>query len=198
MVKSKEIIRTQTNIIKKDMVGYFLYSKQYLVAFTESYNNADVFAIKKSHYTIEVEIKNTRDDLRGELNSIKYLLDNEKDGKPTATKKYYKHLEYLRGRVASGDRILPNEFCFLVPEEIVEQAYAGIQGTPYGLFCYKPYLGDYYSRIEEVIKPEKIHGEKYDFSKNMELLFRASNECQFLREKIYGGWPDQSFEGRDF
>lgn len=193
MVKSKQIVRTQTTLLKTHMVGYLLYRKQYMVAFTESFNNADIFAIKRSHYTIEIEIKNTKDDLRGELSSIKELLDKDKDWQAPkkASKKYYKHMDYIgnRGRFTT---IVPNEFCFLVPEELLEIAYAGIRGTPYGLFCYKEYLGDYYERIEEIITPAKIHEERYDFTKNIELLYRASNECQFLREKMYGGWPEDS------
>jgi len=184
-------------MLKTHMVGYLLYQKQYMLAFTESFNQADIFAIKRSHYTIEIEIKNTKDDLRKELNSIKYLVKNDEDtdyfagGPPKNGKKYYKHLEYISGRTRFS-RIVPNEFCFLVPEDLLEQAYAGIQGSPYGLFCYKEYLGDYYERIEEIVMPQKIHEEKYDFTKNIELLYRASNECQFLREKMYGGWPEDS------
>ena len=178
------------------MIGYLLYSKQYIVAFTESFNHADIFAIKKSHYTIEIEIKVTRDDLRGELNSIRYIMDRKDNDdifanpKVKNKKKYYKHIDYLNGKTIY-QKIMPNEYCFLVTEDLLEIAYAGIKGTPYGLFCYKEYLGNYWHRIEEVLRPEKIHNEKYDFSQNMEILYRASNECQFLREKIYGGWPDQ-------
>lgn len=195
MVKSKQIVRTATNILKTYMVGYLLYKKQYMVAFTESFNNADVFAIKRSHYTIEIEVKNTKDDLRGELNSIRYIIDRTPDddifGNPKikGNRKYYKHLEYISGRFSG---IVPNEFCFLVPEDLLEFAAAGIKGTPYGLFVYYPGRGDYYEQIENVIVPQKIHEEKYDFTKNIGLLYRASNECQFLREKMYGGWPEDS------
>lgn len=192
MVKSKQIIRTETTMLKTHMVGYLLYKKQYMVAFTESFNQADIFAIKRSHFTIEVEVKNTKDDLRCELNSIRSIVDRTEDddlNPKKGSKKYYKHLEYI-GRRTRFSKIVPNEFCFLVPEELLEQAYAGIQKSPYGLFCYRPYLGDYYERIEEVVQPKKLHDDKYDFSKNVGLLYRASNECQFLREKMYGGWPE--------
>jgi len=178
-------------MLKTHMVGYLLYQKQYMLAFTESFNQADIFAIKRSHYTIEIEIKNTKDDLRKELNSIKHLRDDQ-PGPLKNGKKYYKHMEYLNKSKTRFSHIIPNEFCFLVPEDLLEQAYAGIQGTPYGLFCYKEYLGDYYERIEEIVTPQKLHVEKYDFTKNIELLYRASNECQFLREKMYGGWPEDS------
>jgi len=198
MVKSKQIVRTETTMLKTHMVGYLLYKKQYMVAFTESFNDSDVFAIKRSHFTIEVEVKKTKDDLRGELNSIRAIVDKTDEDdlyggiKIKGTKKFHKHLAYINGKNRFTKMILPNEFCFLVPEELLEQAYAGIQKTPYGLFCYRPYLGEYYERIEQVVQPKKLHDEKYDFSKNVGLLYRASNECQFLREKMYGGWPEDS------
>jgi len=163
-----EEFRIKTNLIK-----HLLYHKQYLCAFTE-YWYADVFAVKRSFYCSEFEIKTNRADLMKELRVIQKI----KDGDYGYSAKNRKHYNYLNNTFTNA--IKPNEFSFAVGKELADIALEGIKDTPYGLLVINGNWWEY----DYAKKPEKIHKKKYELNKDLGLIRKATTECQNLREKI--------------
>ena len=162
--------------LKKRLSHYLLFQMNYPVVIDE-YKYMDIFGIRRSGYTVEFEIKVTKSDLKRELdiihNSDKQISKYEnKDWK-----KYRKHSRYITG-YQDEKTIIPNEFCFYVPDYLVDYALDGVVGTPYGVAG----IGKYEKKIDFMgeerwlegnyhvfKKPKKIHINKFDENNYKEL-----------------------------
>jgi len=174
-----------TNRVKTDLIGWLFMKKNWMVALTECGNNADVFGIKRSFYTVEIEIKLSRSDLIGELRSIVAIKNSLKSD--NRCKKYYKHSNYIGKWGQSG---IPywrntNEFYFCVPRGLLNLTKNALRDTPYGLLLYKENQEYYSDSIEEIIRPKKMNMNKIKEKGFLSLLKRASRECQHLREELF-------------
>lgn len=126
--------------IKVELYYYYLYKRQFLLVTTEQQLDLgyimDVWVMDKNYMGIEIEIKVSRSDLMGELNTINRIQLSKVH--PTLYPeyqggcKYRKHKLYLSGTYKTATA-LPNRFYFAVPEELKELALKGIKNTPYGL-----------------------------------------------------------------
>lgn len=192
MKNKKEMINSFR--IKAKVVRWLLWHRGYQIAVTEGFNQSDVFAVKRTGYTTEIEIKLSRSDLRRELNSIKAVMENLNPNDYNC-KKYHKHKAYLKpdrdfadGKFKRDYRSyfdsIPNEFVFLVPESMSGFAEVYLRNTPYGIWYFvlgESFWGD---EIEVIKRPIKLHLDKIKLSDSLRLARKASTECQMLRTKI--------------
>lgn len=172
--------------LKIATLSYLLYRRNFLGAFTESFNAADVLGISNHNYSYEFEIKVSKEDLAKELKAIRYLTGQDTNfRRARGANKVVKHKEYLdtwhaleKTPAIANPFFIPNYFSFVVPPEVVEYAIRGVQGSPYGVFHVEN--GTLYSEVS----PQKIHGFKIEESRILYLLRKASTENLSLREKL--------------
>ena len=162
-MKSKEV--------KAKVLEWLLYRMGYHAAFTEV-QNADVYAITRSKYSHEFEIKINKADLMSELNCVKDITLLGVINKPY--KKLWKHQKYLGKSSSHLPAVLPNYFSFVVPTELVKTAVEILTGTPYGVYELD---GGIYKRK----KAEFLHKEKITDEQLFYLLRKASTEVEVLR-----------------
>lgn len=182
------------NTVKVAVMKYFLYENNYLGAVTEGLQAADVLGIKRSFYTTEVEVKISRADLIGEINSMNHAL--KKISSIGNTSKLPKHHYYLENSVVNEQALplfsgyaekyketvfKPNEFYFCVPQELdyMSEAYLDSVNSPYGMLVYM-HAG--YVALKR--KAVKLHKEKVSTDNLVKMLTRASNENLTLRERL--------------
>jgi hypothetical protein len=173
-----------------------LYQRNYLGVFTE-YRGADLFGIKRSLYTTEIEIKTSKHDLQSEIRSIDYAKNGGVGYGYAGGKlnKYSKHLGYLKeqkdGVYGNWYKMhVPNEFYFAVPSNLVIDAIKGTDGTPYGVISIGKYKGGYQNKhefwgINYYKKAEKIHKVKITHEEMILLIRKASTEVFVLREEKF-------------
>jgi len=130
-------MRKQTsNEVKNKILFRFLYGRGFICATTEMgvYDGftvkADVIALNKNYKFYEVEIKTNLADLRGELETIDYIINNKPINKILA--KLRKHTTYLK-EPESETLFIPHRFYFSAPYENKEEALQILSKTPYGL-----------------------------------------------------------------
>lgn len=148
----------------------------YLAVATEygtGHGIADVFAITRSMLTHEVEVKCSRSDLQGELQSIQAVLSGSPQERGS---KYWKHWYHLKDPVSRG---VPNRFSFLVPTSLEHCALAGLKNTPYGLYV----ISDQFF-INKALTPGLLHHEKIDERTLKTFIRKVSTENQVVREKL--------------
>lgn len=184
-----------SDFIKDRMFHYLMFERNSVAVATE-YGNAggiaDLIAVNKNLYVTEYEIKVSKADLMGELNSIEFFFKHGQDmfGGEEWQKgikkcnKYSKHKLYLDGvesakpKWYNSDHIIhvPNQFYFVVPEDLVQ--YCGIlDKTPYGLMQVK------YNSPEVLKRPKKLHTNKIDQQEIMDIAHRLSYEVLAWRQK---------------
>lgn len=174
------------DILKRELMRYYLHERQFLCVTTEQaliYGVADVWVLSKDYMGIEIEIKVSKPDLLSELNSIKHILgelSGKKDGK------YRKHESYLKQATNPPyvkANLLPNRFYFCVPKNLEEFAYSTLKHTPYGLLVCSP--GAHWIESTKVIKSGKLlHNEPVAKTRIQETMRRICNENLTLRSKI--------------
>lgn len=175
--------------IKLNLGEHFLYVGGYLGVFTEV-DRADLFCIRRTHFTVEVEIKVDRSDLVRELKAVQAIVSGDKITEDNYNLrkygKYYKHEHYLKG-TKNRERYhkRPNEFYFAVPVNLSALALAGVNDTPYGVIV----IGEdatWASGIETQKRAKKIHFDKIGSDQMDRLLRKASTEVFNLRGKLNG------------
>lgn len=168
--------------LKIATITNLLFRRNFLGAFTESFNQADVLGISRTMLAWEFEIKVSKEDLAKELKAIRFLTGNDTNmRRARAANKTSKHKSYLDPyykRSTSDGFFVPNYFSFVVPETIVEYAKRGVEGTPYGV--YQVNAAGLYSAVT----PGRLHEIKVDQSKLLLLMRKASTENLSLREKL--------------
>lgn len=173
--------------MKLNVGQHFLYVGGYLGVFTEV-SGADLFCIRRTHFTVEVEIKVDRNDLLRELKAVQAIVNGDKMTEENYNLrkygKYYKHEHYLKG-TKNRERYhkRPNDFYFAVPESLAELALEGVTGTPYGVMVISE-DATWASGIDMPKKAKKIHLEKVSSFQIDKLLRKASTEVFNLREKL--------------
>src|SRR3990167_7665348 len=86
--------------VKNNLIFHFLYGRDFLCATTEmgvfdGYSvKADIVVLSKSYKFYEIEIKTNLADLKGELETIDYIINDKPFDKSLA--KHYKHTAYLK------------------------------------------------------------------------------------------------------
>lgn len=175
--------------LKIATLNWLLFRRNFLGAFTESYNQADVLGVTRSFYSHEFEVKISKEDLVKELKAVRFLIGADTNmRRARAANKLIKHKTYLETwKPPSLDNpvpaivnpyFIPNYFSFVVPPAIVEFTQRSVEGTPYGVFyvdheiCYS------------VVTPQKIHGFKIKEDQLFPLLRKASTENLNLREAL--------------
>jgi hypothetical protein len=130
--------------VKKALAAHLLWKggmKAIAHEHSTGLSQCDVFAMNKDFRSFEYEIKVSASDLRGELAIIKAVLsgvDPRLGRKGVSWSKSEKHRRYLNRNqtwmeASSYQPFVPNYFYFVVPDELVSEAVAGCQGTPYGV-----------------------------------------------------------------
>lgn len=163
-------------------LNHLLFRRNFLGAFTESFNAADVLGVSRKFIAWEFEVKVSKEDLAKELKAIRFLTGRDTNmRRARAANKSNKHKSYLDPyykRSVPDGFFIPNYFSFVVPEDIVAYAVRGVEGTPYGVYTVN--AAGLYSKVT----PKKIHDSPIT-EKNLHLLIRkASTENLGLREKI--------------
>ena len=178
--------------LKSDMLAHVLYSLKYEGAVTEYGGKgvsgiADVFAIRKSGFTHEFEVKVAKSDLMGELKSIKHLvkkqleIGEESSYPEKGSQKYCKHGLYIEGTFSAYSiRHIPNQFSFVVTEELAELAVEGVKGTIYGVYVV---TDAEYDNVKCKIRGKRIHNNKAEVNVLRNLLRKASVEVDYLRRE---------------
>ena len=181
----------------KTIIGNDLLHKNYLAVVTEGFNSSDIYGVRRTLYTVEIEIKVSKSDLRGELVSVALcrnrLTDQEYTGKPKPSK-YHKHKEYLIGTIW-GYEDVPNEFYFAVPDFLVDETIRGVEGTPYGVISIGTYFyhGSYPDGktwtnklwgVHYAKKAKKIHNNKLIDKRIYTLINKLTWDNFNLREKL--------------
>lgn len=179
--------------IKREILWYVLYRLHYLAAITEyggkgASGIADVYGITKSGYTVEFEVKCSKSDLVGELNAIKHFFSKEtlfKDAEVKKLNKYWKHRLYNGGGNPiwhSGQLSMrPNQFYFVVTDDLGAFALEQLKDTPYGL--YKMEGGG----LTKMKKSEYFHKEKPSDEVKMNILRKACVEVETTRTQLLKG-----------
>ena len=166
-----------------------LFYKGYIAAVTEGPNQSDIFGIRKSLFAIEFEIKTSRSDFMNEINLINKILNNEHNSKLfyRMNNKYHKHNSYL-GRPSSFAEFdfRPNEFYFVIPEELMEIAKKEINrmSSPYGLITFGIEKFTDYVGFSYIIRAKKLHENKISNDSLLYILRKATTECQELRKRL--------------
>lgn len=173
--------------IKYEMLKYFSYGS-YFATFTEAFNYSDVLTLKKSMYSVEVEVKVDRNDLANEIKAIQVAREDSLRLNKVSYTKYRKHEDYLipsqRQDIINRGGFIPNEFYFAVPEALELQAKEAIyeMELPYGL-----YVVDDRRRWDSVVRhidAKKLHTKKIDEVWLLRLVSKASNEVLSTRKKL--------------
>ncbi len=168
--------------LKTATLNYLLFRRNFLGAFTESFNGADVLGITHKLYTWEFEVKTSKEDLAKELKAIRFLTGNDTNfRRARAANKISKHKQYLGpyDEETFGDYFVPNYFSFVVPKDVADYAARGIEGTPYGIYSVE-HDGVIYSKVT----PKKIHEFVIEQKQILSLIRKASTENLNLREKL--------------
>src|SRR5258706_12817754 len=179
--------------LKTEIMREYIYGKGYLGLFTESWGACDVLGVRRSLFLVEFEVKVSRSDLLGEINCIHKALG--RDIKFNSGTKFYKHQSYLRpsetyfGKVDGYKQYSPNQFYFVVPNELALTAAQGVTGTPYGVIAYGVYNTGYQNRhqmtgLHEVVKAQYLHKNKLDPENMMRLVRKSSVELYETRKKL--------------
>ena len=122
--------------VKNNLIFHFLYGRDFLCATTEmgvfdGYSvKADIVVLSKNYKFYEIEIKTNLADLKGELETIDYIINNKPFNKNLA--KHYKHTTYLK-TPEKENVFIPHRFYFSAPYENKEEALEILKKTPYGL-----------------------------------------------------------------
>lgn len=168
--------------LKIATINYLLFRRNFLGAFTESFNAADVLGVSRKFISWEFEIKVSKEDLAKELKAIRFITGEDTNlRRARAANKTSKHKSYLdpfyKKSVPDGF-FIPNYFSFVVPEEIAEYVARGVAGTPYGVYLVN--AAGLYSKVT----PKQIHDSQIT-ENNLHLLVRkACTENLGLREKL--------------
>lgn len=177
--------------VKAEMLSHALYRLHYMAAVTEYGGKgvmgvADIFTVHTSGYTHEFEVKVTKADLAGEIETIQYLL-NAQTELGQEPKKYFaksdKHRIYLNGprtELYKDFALRPNKFSFVVPVELSEYAKAALKSTPYGLYVVT-------SGPECYLKADFLHKDKVESEVLENILHKACIEVDTLRRQVARG-----------
>jgi len=169
--------------VKLHTMAYLLYQGGSQAVATE-YRSMDVFAVNRSGFGIEIEVKVSWSDFMSEIETMKYLLDPEQDhgfsaikknnGEWKYLKKFDKHRSYLISEATHSPR--PRYFYFAVPHEFVDKALKQLEGSPYGLM---EDLGNFV----RVKKKARILSD-CKFDDYFYFLRKVSNENYQLRKRV--------------
>jgi len=187
--------------LKAEMLAHALYRLHFVAAVTEcgngSFGVADVVGIRESGYTAEFEVKVSKQDLMGEMKSIRAIVEGvdlfADPSKKVNVAKYPKHNAYIKndGYMSAYYKDLsmrPNHFYFVVPPELKEVALEGLAGTPYGLFMVYEHQGEHpYSDVSCLKKPSLLHKEKASDRLRQQILHKACTELQQTRSELARG-----------
>lgn len=183
--------------VKAKMLGQIMYGSHYSACVTE-YGGygvtgvADLFGIRDNGYSHEFEVKVSRQDLMGELNSIQAVLNEGNIFEKTTISKASKHKHYINGSPTNPYMIFdtrrPNQFSFAVIKELEELAVEKLKGTPYGLYVV---VDDtkLTQRVDPrcVIKAKYLHKDKVDQKVYLNILRKACTEVEFTRAQLARG-----------
>lgn len=178
-----EVIFTEGNITKK-LYWHLLWKKWYMVV-THQFANyfwiADIFAVNKSLYTHEIEVKVSKADFLSEMKDIEYIINWWEWLPAWRWSKYNKHLFYINQKdnyTHNRDELIPNYFSFAVPSDLVRFASEKLQNTPYWLI--EVYSIWSYIKIWSVLKQaKKIHKNKICF----DVLLKIAHRMSYINEK---------------
>ncbi len=165
--------------LKNTAISWMLYDRGFLGAVTESYNSSDVLGIRYTLYSVEIEVKIQRGDLRSELRTIEEIKDSIICPKGN---KSSKHVSYLRPKIHPYS-FIPNEFYFFGPEEILKGAGDILADTPYGLMVYLPDRKYWQEKIKIIKRAKKLHMTKVTNYYLVPLLRKVSVENCVLRTR---------------
>ena len=171
--------------VKTKLLKFFLYEKQYRFAATESFCNSDVFAVTRSGYTIEAEVKVHRSDLQSEIKKINIAKERPSplfDRSNLQEFKVCKHSNFLFPEVEESvffDTFKPNSYYFGVTPDLACLAVDAVKETPYGVLVVD-------ETVKTVVPATKIHKNKLSQENLEKVMRRVCNENVMLREKI--GW----------
>jgi hypothetical protein len=124
--------------IKPIVMAYLLHDRKCIMTMIEREVScqpslygaiADVYALTKDFYGIEVEIKTSIMDLKSELDIISAIKTKSKIKNASLTK-YSKHDAYLNDQ---QEKYSVNKYYFAVTTELEPYALFRLKGTPYGL-----------------------------------------------------------------
>lgn len=164
------------------MMSKLLYRMGYHAVFTE-FRYADLFAITRSRYSSEFEIKTSKSDLMSELNCVKDLV---LFGEPQKVyEKRFKHEHYFKGESNQFCEV-PNYFSFVVPFDLEKTALEILKDTKYGLYCIKIHEngGNPFATVSVQKKAQLLHKEKIKDDLLFSLLRKSSTEVDTLRSKL--------------
>jgi len=166
-----------TNEIKKNLLFYFLYSRDFLCATTEMsiFNGsylADIVALSKNYKFYEVEIKTNTSDLKKELESVKQIISKNKSFDKFLSK-YSKHFGYLNFK-HEKTYFVPHRFYFSIMYKDKDFALDALLDSPYGLM-------DHHGNIYK--KAKDLHNEKVSEIFIKKLLQRISRVNYNLMNK---------------
>jgi len=185
-------------IVKQALMRYYLFERQFLLVTTEqvtTYGTADVWVMDKDYLALEIEVKVSRSDLLGELNSIRDIKFFNNPTTPSKQlKKYRKHYRYLtKYHQYDNKSILPNRFYYCVPASLMDIALEYLKHTPYGiLVCvenevqHEGELLGVYHNIKVVKSGKCLHNGKVSENIVKQTIRRICSENYNLRSKKNG------------
>ncbi len=111
-----------------------------------------------------------------------------------SSSKYWKHQKFLKGTKKEYELLfMPNDFSFIVPEDLKDFLWDKISNTPYGIYYYK--WREYYSYYDheqsghwDVVcfkEAVKVHKRKYNDAEFTGIFRKLSTENNILRQKLY-------------
>ena len=145
--------------------------------FTETLWACDVLALRRSLYTIDFEVKVTKQDLVNEIRCANAAFENGYTARSKVynISKLYKHACYL-GRASR--RYTPNEFYFVVPFDLLAVVVDELRVPGYGIAT----IADGYLTFQRIAK--KLHKTKIGLADMLPLLRKATTENAVLRRKL--------------
>ena len=168
-----------SDVIKLQLLKYYRFERSFDYVCTEGIHNSDINAAKENNL-IEVEIKISKSDFRREFEPL-----GSKNG---SVWKWNKHKSYKNPSDAGEYYIIPNQFYFCVPAEMVDWAkeYLKDKNPKYGLLAYDTEYttsGASHTHIKTIKKAAKLHAEAPKERVFGQIVKRMSSELINLKDR---------------
>lgn len=181
---------------------YLTYRLNHRYVISEGLNHSDVFSINRNDFSCDYEIKTNKADLAREVREIKLARELLSETFPTWSglgyvpkgNKLEKHFHYKSGKsfidtsksqYYKSSFTVPNKFCFIIPEGLLEYLSESIADTPYGIMTFRTDENYQWWGFASRKAAEFLHKEKATCEIKIRMLDRAVTELVHIRDKFY-------------
>lgn len=192
--QDKTVEKQTSTDLKRDLMNHLFWRLSYPIVIDE-HQFMDIFAVRRSEYTVEFEIKISKSDL---LRETKLLKTEQPTQYSKDWVKWEKHAHYTGRKINKTELgrysqrmielfgeptvLIPNEFYFYVPSELEELALRETIGTPYGIVVNGLKSNGWHDRYQVVKKAKKLHSNKADTKLYQSLAHGLTIRNRYIKE----------------